>query len=106
MSRHAMSKDERPRLATEAKRTVDEELAAMPVPSRTAAVARAAKRLGVTTRTVRSRLADAPTQPTYEELYKEDRAVQERIRKVAAEWLAAAQQQMRQIRSLPRRERW
>lgn len=66
MSRPATPKAERLRLALEARRAVDKELAAVPVPSQTVAVERAAERLGVTARTMWSRLADVPADPLAE----------------------------------------
>jgi hypothetical protein len=68
MARPKLSENKRLQLALTARRMVEEELTATPAPSLTEAHTRVALRLGVTTRTLRTRLAEAPASPTHEDL--------------------------------------
>jgi hypothetical protein len=61
--RPPVTEAKRLRQAMEARRMVDEELAKTPMPSQTEANDRAARRLRITTRTLRSRLAVVPADP-------------------------------------------
>jgi hypothetical protein len=67
MVRPKLLKHQRLQLALTARRMVEQELAATPTPSLTETHIRVALRLGVTTRTLRTRLAEAPVIPTSKE---------------------------------------
>jgi hypothetical protein len=69
MARLKRSENERLQLALTARRMVEEELTATPAPSLTETYMRVALRLGVTTRTLRTRLAEAPAMPTRENAF-------------------------------------
>ena len=64
MSRTSRSEATRLEQAREAQRAVAEELNAKDAPRLTMAKSRAAARLGISTRTLFSRLADVPVEPT------------------------------------------
>jgi hypothetical protein len=69
MARLRRSENERLQLALTARRMVEQELTATPAPSLKEAHARVAIRLGVTTRTLRTRLSQAPATPTHEDAF-------------------------------------
>ena len=69
MARPKRAKNERLQLALTARRMVEQELAATPAPSLMKAHTRVALQLGVTTRTLRTRLAQAPATPTHEDAF-------------------------------------
>ena len=67
MARPKIPKAERLQLALTARRLVEQELTATPAPSCKETHTRVALRLGITTRTLRTRLAEAPAIPTGED---------------------------------------
>jgi hypothetical protein len=91
MARSKLSKYQRLQLALTARRMVEEELTATPAPSLTETHMRVALRLGVTTRTLRSRLAEAPAFPTHEDVVAAVLAYRDRPRPTVEELFTAHQ---------------